>query len=105
MESGAETFDQRGSVAGLDDPMDRSAAVMARNGLTIAEIPPEEFREFAKRYATSPEIGPVQTSLDDGIDKTDAHDRVLIGLGDATPSARLLVSIFTSRRGTRPGTS
>jgi len=80
VESGAETFDQRGSVAGLDDPMDRSAAVMARNGLTIAEIPPEEFRVFAKRYATSPEIGPVQTSLDDGVDKADDHDRVLVGL-------------------------
>ncbi len=53
---------------------------MARNGLTIAEISPEEFRGFAKRFATSPEIGPVQTSLDDSIDKTDEYDRVLVGL-------------------------
>ncbi|MCZ6774385.1 MAG: hypothetical protein O7G83_20700 [Proteobacteria bacterium] len=53
---------------------------MTRDGLTIAEISQEEFRDFAKRYATSPEIGPIQTSLDGGVDKKIDFDRVLVGL-------------------------
>ncbi len=53
---------------------------MAQDGARIAEISAEEFRQFAKRYANSPEIGPIQTSLDGGIDEPDDHDRVLIGL-------------------------
>jgi len=40
----------------------------------------EEFRAFAKRYATSPEIGPIKTSLDGGADKAIDFDRVLVGL-------------------------
>ena len=53
---------------------------MARNQLTVAEIPPEKFREFAKRYATSSEIGPIQTSLDGSIDNPEDCDRILFGL-------------------------
>ncbi len=53
---------------------------MAQDGPRIAEISAEEFRDFAKRYATSPEIGPIQTSLDGGADKEIDFDRVLIGL-------------------------
>jgi len=53
---------------------------MARNQLTFAEIPAEEFREFVKRHATSPEIGPIQTSLDGGVDNPDDCDRILFGL-------------------------
>ncbi len=53
---------------------------MVRSGLTIAEISPQDFRRFAKRYASSPEIGPIQTSLDGGVDKADDYDRVLVGL-------------------------
>lgn len=34
-------------------------------GLEIAPIPIEEFRGFAKRHGTSPEIGPIATCLDD----------------------------------------
>jgi len=53
---------------------------MAQDGPRIAEISAEEFREFARRYANSPEIGPIQTSLDGGIDEPDDCDRVLAGL-------------------------
>jgi GNAT superfamily N-acetyltransferase len=53
---------------------------MAQDGPRIAEISAEEFREFAKRYATSPEIGPIQTSLDGGVDKEIDFERVLVGL-------------------------
>lgn len=53
---------------------------MLRDQLSIAEIAPAKFREFAKRFATSPEIGPIQTSLDGGIDSPNDCDRVLFGL-------------------------
>ncbi len=53
---------------------------MAQDGPRIAEISAEEFRDFARRHATSPEIGPIQTSLDAGIDKKIDFDRVLVGL-------------------------
>jgi len=46
----------------------------------MAEISVEVFRDFARRHATSPEIGPIQTSLDAGIDKEIDFDRVLVGL-------------------------
>ena len=49
-------------------------AVMAQDGPRIAEISAEAFREFAKRYASSPEIGPIQTSLDRGIEEPDDCD-------------------------------
>ncbi len=53
---------------------------MAQDGPRVAEISAEEFRDFARRHATSPEIGPIQTSLDAGVDKEIDFDRVLIGL-------------------------
>ena len=53
---------------------------MAQDGPRVAEISAEEFRGFAKRHATSPEIGPIQTSLDAGVDKEIDFDRVLVGL-------------------------
>jgi GNAT superfamily N-acetyltransferase len=53
---------------------------MVQSGLVIAKISPEDFRIFAKCYATSPEIGPIQTSLDGGVDKPVNCDRVLVGL-------------------------
>ena len=46
---------------------------MAQDGPRIAEVSPEEFREFAKRYASSPEIGPIQTSLDGGVDEPELY--------------------------------
>ena len=55
-------------------------AVMAQDGPRIAEISAEAFRAFAKRYASAPEIGPIQTSLDGGIDAPDDCGRVLVGL-------------------------
>lgn len=53
---------------------------MAQDGPRIEEISAEEFRQFAKRYANSPEIGPIQTSLDGGVDKEIDYERVLVGL-------------------------
>lgn len=53
---------------------------MAQDGPRIAEISAEDFRGFARCHATSPEIGPIQTSLDAGVDKEIDFDRVLIGL-------------------------
>ncbi len=53
---------------------------MAQDGPRVAEVSAEEFRDFAKRHATSPEIGPIQTSLDAGVDKEIDFNRVLIGL-------------------------
>ncbi len=53
---------------------------MAQEGPRIAKISPEEFRDFAKRHANSPEIGPIKTSLDGGVDNEDGHDRVIVGL-------------------------
>jgi GNAT superfamily N-acetyltransferase len=53
---------------------------MVQDGPRIGAITAEEFRDFAKRHAHSPEIGPIQTSLDGGIDQPDDYDRVLVGL-------------------------
>ena len=53
---------------------------MVQDGPRIGEISAEAFRAFAKRYASSPEIGPIQTSLDGGIDAPDDCERVLVGL-------------------------
>ncbi len=53
---------------------------MAQDGPSIAEISEQEFRAFARRHATSPEIGPIQTSLDGGTDQEIGFDRVLFGL-------------------------
>ncbi len=53
---------------------------MALDGPRIAEISVEEFQDFVKRYATSPEIGPIKTSLDDGADQEIDFERILVGL-------------------------
>lgn len=53
---------------------------MNQDGLKIKEVSNLEFREFAKRFATSPEVGPIQTSLDGGVEKDGDYDRVLVGL-------------------------
>ncbi len=53
---------------------------MAQEGPSIAEISEQEFRDFARRHATSPEIGPIQTSLDGGTDQEIDFERILIGL-------------------------
>jgi GNAT superfamily N-acetyltransferase len=45
--------------ASIDMPPSKTS-----QGLVIESISPEEFREFAARYASSPEIGPIETYLD-----------------------------------------
>ena len=66
---------------------------MTQHGSKIAEISPEDFLGFAKRYATSPEIGPIQTSLDGGANKEVVFDRVLVGpRGCETALARNITS-------------
>ena len=72
---------------------------MARNGPTIEQISPSEFREFAMRWATSPEIGPIQTSLDGGLDDPPDCDRVLFGLwGCDTLCAVACLHLYPSAR-------
>lgn len=76
---------------------------MARSGLSIAEISPEEFRGFAMRYATSPEIGPIQTSLDGGTDEPNDYGRVLFGLwGCDTLCAVACFHLYQSARDSAP---
>jgi GNAT superfamily N-acetyltransferase len=53
---------------------------MSHEGASIREISEQEFRDFAKRYATSPEIGPIATSLDSGAKKETGVERKLVGL-------------------------
>ena len=78
---------------------------MAQNGPRIAEISPEEFRDFAKRHATSPEIGPIKTSLDGGADQEAGFDRMLVGLAGcetlcATACIHLHRSVWEKHRRT-----
>ena len=74
---------------------------MTQHGSKITEISPEDFRGFAKRYATSPEIGPIQTSLDGGADKEVVFDRVLVGLkGCDTLCATACIHLYKSVRET-----
>ena len=72
---------------------------MVQDGPRIGEISAEEFRGFAKRYAHSPEIGPIQTSLDGGIDRPDGYERVLVGLwGCGTLCAVACFHLYPSAR-------
>lgn len=49
--------------------------------MKIGEMAPEEFRAFARRFATSEEVGPIQTSLDKGgAQDTSDFKRRLVGL-------------------------
>ena len=66
----------------------------------IAAISGQAFRDFAKRYATSPENGPIQTSLDGGPDREIDFDRVLVGLwGCEHPCAVACFHLYASARG------
>lgn len=74
---------------------------MAQDGPKIAEISPHEFREFAKRHATSPEIGPIQTSLDSDVTKEGDYERVVVGLvGCDTLCATACIHLYKSVRET-----
>jgi len=53
---------------------------MNQQGSSIREISEQEFRDFAKRYATSPEVGPIATSLDSDAKHDPEVERVLVGL-------------------------
>lgn len=53
---------------------------MAKTGLTIGPITEDQFREFARKFATSEEIGPIRTALDSDANVDDEVRRVLIGL-------------------------
>ena len=70
---------------------------MGQDGPRIAEISAAAFRDFAKRHATSPEIGPIQTSLDGGVDKEIDFERVLVGLwGCETLCAVACIHLYQS---------
>ena len=54
---------------------------MSRHGPSVKEISEQQFRDFAKHFATSPEIGPIATSLDSDAKKSNVEfERVLVGL-------------------------
>ncbi|MFQ5773541.1 MAG: hypothetical protein ACE5GS_03390 [Kiloniellaceae bacterium] len=53
---------------------------MTRYGPRIERISERQFRDFAKRFATSPEIGPIRTSLDADAPGEPGVERVLVGL-------------------------
>lgn len=53
---------------------------MAKEGLTIGTITQDQFRDFARKFATSEEIGPIRTALDSDAKVGDGVRRVLIGL-------------------------
>jgi len=54
---------------------------MTESGMKLGEMAPEDFRAFARRFATSDEIGPIQTSLDNGVAQdTSDYQRRLVGL-------------------------
>ena len=67
---------------------------MSQDGLEISEISADEFRAFARRHATSPEIGPIKTDLEDRSDPAPGTERILVGLrgcGKLCAAACLLV--------------
>lgn len=53
---------------------------MSGSGPIVAEITAQEFRDFAKHHATSPEVGPIATSLDGKGEIDPGVERVLVGL-------------------------
>lgn len=53
---------------------------MAKQGLTIGPITEDRFREFARKFATSEEIGPIRTALDSDAQVSNGVRRELIGL-------------------------
>ena len=55
---------------------------MSEKGLKIAEISETDYRDFASRHATSPEIGPIQTSFDPSVKEKQKREfeQVLVGL-------------------------
>jgi hypothetical protein len=53
---------------------------MSSSGPSVTEITEEQFRDFARHHATSPEIGPIATALDSDAKNQKGVDRALIGL-------------------------
>ena len=67
---------------------------MAKNGLTIGPITEDQFRDFARKFATSEEIGPIRTALDSDANVDEEVRRVLVGLsgcGELCSAACLLL--------------
>jgi len=52
----------------------------AKPGLIIAEVPEDEFRLFARRNASSPEIGPIRTCVDSDAGPSTESERMVVGL-------------------------
>lgn len=53
---------------------------MTRTGPRFEGLSEEQFRDFARRFASSPEIGPIRTSLDGDAGIEPDVERVLLGL-------------------------
>ena len=65
-------------TANAETKADPRADTDTKTGLTIGEIDGEEFRLFARRFANSPEIGPIGTCLDSDAEAVpDAELRVV----------------------------
>ena len=70
---------------------------MKPSGANIAEITEEEFRDFARHNATSPEIGPIGTALDSDAKNQTGVERALIGLwGCETLCAVACFNLYSS---------
>lgn len=70
-----------------------------KKGMTIVEIGDDEFKLFARRNATSPEIGPIGTCLDsDARPAADARLRVIGLKGCDTLCAIATFQLFPSKR-------
>ena len=55
-------------------------ATTTRSGLSLEEIPDEEFRVFAMRFANSPEVGPIRTCLDSDAARAEDAEHLVVGL-------------------------
>lgn len=53
---------------------------MPKKGVTIGPLTDDAFREFARKFATSPEIGPIRTALDSDSQERGEAGYVLVGL-------------------------
>lgn len=75
-----------------------NTSVRGGKGLVIDEISSDQFRDFAKRHANSPEIGPIKTGVDDDADPAAGSRRYLFGLqGCGKLCAAVCVELYQSK--------
>ncbi len=85
-------------TANADTKADPRADTDTKTGLTIGEIDGEEFRLFARRFATSPEIGPIGTCLDSDAEPVPEAELHIVALkGCETICAAAAFQLFRSK--------